>query len=274
MSDSSLTLDTSAALALADEISTWLRDRFAAAGVDRFVLGLSGGIDSAVVAGLCARAVGGDKVLGIVMPSASQPDDAAQARKVAEAFGIRVMEIDLTPVADAVFEAMPESDTIYQEILGEHAPEGENDRLSMARANVRPRSRMMTNYYVANLTRGIVVGTGNKTEYLIGYFTKYGDGGVDLAPLVDLYKYEVRAVATAIGVPQSVISRPPSAGLWEGQTDEDEIGVTYADLDRALIAIEGGGTSEIDAELLDRVARMIRTTDHKRSPVPAFRRGE
>ena len=105
---------------------------------------------------------------------------------------------------------------------------------------------------------------------MIGYFTKYGDGGVDLAPLVDLYKFEVRAVAKAIGVPESVITRPPSAGLWEGQTDEDEIGISYADLDTVLLAMEAGNTSAIDPELLAKVERKIAVSAHKRTSVPAF----
>ena len=131
---------------------------------------------------------------------------------------------------------------------------------------------MSTLYYLANLTRGIVVGTGNKTELMIGYFTKYGDGGVDIFALTDLYKYEVRAVARAIGVPESVITRPPSAGLWAGQTDEQEIGLTYDELDSALSAMETGDTSVVNPEVLVKVERMVATTGHKRAPVPAFTR--
>ncbi len=267
-----LTMDESAALELADKISAWLKERIDEAGADRFVLGLSGGIDSAVVAGLCARAVGPERVLAIIMPSSSIPADAEEAHKVAEAFGVKVTTIDLTNVAEAVFSAMPSEETLYGEIFNEEIPEGSDARLQLARANVRPRSRMITNYYMANLSRGMVVGTGNKTEYMIGYFTKYGDGGVDLAPLVDLYKFEVRAVARAIGVPESVITRPPSAGLWEGQTDEDEIGITYNDLDITLQAIEAGDTSEIDPELLAAVEQKVARSAHKRTSVPAFMR--
>jgi NAD+ synthase len=107
---------------------------------------------------------------------------------------------------------------------------------------------------------------------MIGYFTKYGDGGVDLFALTDLYKYEVREVARVLGVPDSVITRPPSAGLWAGQTDEDEIGLTYEVLDTTLQAIEKGDTSEVDPDVLARVQRMITTTHHKRTSVPAFKR--
>lgn len=265
-----LTMNEADALQLAGQISAWLKDRIEEAGADRFVLGLSGGIDSAVVCGLCARAVGPDRVLAIIMPSSSISQDAIEAQKVVDVFGIKLTTIDLTGVAEAVFAAMPSEENLYDDILGEEIPAGSEGRLRLARANVRPRSRMITNYYLANLTRGIVVGTGNKTEYMIGYSTKYGDAGVDLAPLLDLYKYEVRAVARAIGVPDSVITRPPSAGLWEGQTDEDEIGITYNDLDYTLTAIENGNTADIDDAMLEAVKQKISRSDHKRRSIPAF----
>lgn len=141
----------------------------------------------------------------------------------------------------------------------------------MATANVRPRLRMTTLYYVANLVSGMVVGTGNKSEAMIGYFTKHGDGGADMFPIIDLFKHEVRAVAAEIGVPQSVIERSPSAGLWEGQTDENEIGMTYEHLDAALAAMISGDTSSIDPSVLARVQGLHDRTAHKRTAVPAFR---
>lgn len=272
MPTSAPTMDDAAALALADRISGWLKERIEDARAERFVLGLSGGIDSAVVAGLCVRAVGPERVLPVIMPSSSIAQDSVEARKVADAFGMKPVTIDLTNVADAVFAAMPGASDLYGEVFGEDLPDGSEARLQLARANVRPRSRMITNYYLANLTGGMVVGTGNKTEYLIGYFTKYGDGGVDIMPLVDLYKFEVRAVAKAIGVPESVITRPPSAGLWVGQTDESEIGMSYADLDTTLLAIEAGDTSAIDPVMLANVERKIAVSAHKRTSVPAFKK--
>lgn len=265
-------LDTADALALADEISAWLRARIEDARADRFVLGLSGGIDSAVVAGLCARAVGPDRVLGILMPSASNPDDTVQARKVADAFGIRTTLVDLTAAAESLYGVLPDPNTVFGDILAVEPPADLAARHQLAVANVRPRLRMLTIYYIANLARGLVVGTGNKTESMIGYFTKYGDSGVDIMAIADLYKYEVRAVAAAIGVPESVIKRPPSAGLWTGQTDEDEIGLTYEQLDTTLEAIENGDTSGVEPAILSRVEQMVRTTAHKRAPVPRFQR--
>jgi NAD+ synthase len=266
-------LSTSDATALADNITEWLKEALAQSGADRFVLGLSGGIDSALVCGLCARAAGADRVLGVIMPSASNPDDAESARKVAKAFGIKTITVDLTSLADSFYGSVPTAATMFGEMLNEPVAGGADTLQQLATANVRPRLRMITLYYIANLSRGIVVGTGNKTESMIGYFTKYGDGGVDLLPIADLFKHEVRAVAAAIGVPQSVIDRPPSAGLWQGQTDEGEIGLTYDQLDEALTAIERGDTSTIDPDVLAKVQRMHDTTKHKRSPIPAFRRG-
>ncbi len=265
-------LSTAEATALADQIAAWLREQLDESGADRFVVGLSGGVDSAVVAGLCARAAGPDRVLAVIMPSASNPQDAVEARKVADAFGIKALTVDLTAIAEAFYAAVPSPRILFGDMLGEPVPESEAAREQLARANVRPRLRMITLYYLANLSRGIVVGTGNKTEAMIGYFTKYGDGGVDILAIADLYKHEVRAVATAIGVPESVISRPPSAGLWAGQTDEQEIGLTYDQLDATLTAIESGDTSSVDPVVLARVQHMIASTEHKRAPIPVFRR--
>lgn len=264
-------LADSDALALADQISAWLKDKLEASGAERFVLALSGGIDSAVVCGLCARAVGPDKVLGVMMPSSSNPDDAEAAQDVADAFEIKSTTVDLTDLADLFYQSVPDSKTLWSEILGEdNAADGAEARTQLALANVRPRLRMITAYYLANLCRGIVVGTGNKSESMIGYFTKYGDGGVDLMPIVDLYKNEVRSVARVIGVPERVINRPPSAGLWQGQTDENEIGLTYEQLDATLDAMESGDTSGIEPEVLAKVMHMNKTSAHKREPVPAF----
>ncbi len=255
---------------LANQVSDWLKARFDESGAKTFVLGLSGGIDSAVVCGLAARAVGPERVIGVIMPSASNPDDAVQASKVASAFGVKTLTVDLTAMAKTFYGSMP-TEVAFQGLglAPSNVVEGDTG-LQLATANVRPRMRMTTLYYVANMVKGVVLGTGNKSEAMIGYFTKYGDGGVDLFPIIDLYKFEVRAVAAYIGVPQSVIDRPPTAGLWQGQTDEDEIGLTYAQLDEALLAIERGDTSDIAPEVIDRVQTMNAVSNHKRQPVPAF----
>jgi len=257
---------------LAMGISTWLKERLEESGARTFVLGLSGGIDSAVVCGLAARGVGADRVLGVIMPSASNPDDAVQASKVASAFNVRTLTVDLTSLAQTFQAAMPTEAAL--EALRILPTDGSDidTRRQLATANVRPRLRMTTLYYVANLVRGVVLGTGNRSEAMIGYFTKYGDGGVDLFPIIDLYKFEVRAVATHIGVPRSVIDRPPSAGLWQGQTDEDEIGLTYAQLDEALVAIERGETGKVDPTVLERVTSLNAVSEHKRTSIPSFKK--
>jgi NAD+ synthase len=242
---------------LADGVSTWLKERLEESRANTFVLGLSGGIDSAVVCGLAARAVGSDRVLGVIMPSASNPDDAVQAAKVASAFNVKTLTVDLTSLASTFQASMP--------------TEAALDALRVL-PGTDDGTRMTTLYYVANLVKGVVVGTGNKSEASIGYFTKYGDGGVDLFPIIDLYKFEVRAVAAEIGVPQSVIDRPPSAGLWQGQTDEDEIGLTYDELDSALVALESGNTAGIEQRVLDRVKALNSVSEHKRQPVPVYRK--
>ena len=259
---------------LANEIAAWLRRHLEESGAERFVLGLSGGVDSATVCGLCSRAAGPERVLGAIMPSHSNPTDAEHAELVAATFGVETVRIDLTPVTEAFLAAMPKiegSDGESNTHAGEWRPEG---RAKLAVANVGPRLRMTTLYYLANLRNGIVVGTGNKSEALIGYYTKYGDGGVDLLPILDLYKHEVRALARELGVPEPIITKAPSAGLWQGQTDEAEIGLTYDQLDDALAAIERGETSDLDAGVRDRILGMQRASEHKRQPVPSFRRRE
>ena len=264
-------MSTTSAAELADSMSSWIAERVADAGARTVVLGLSGGVDSAVVCGLCAKALGAERVVGVIMPSSSNPDDAVQAAKVATAFGVRTLTVDLTSISRTFHASMPTESAMTA--LGMHPDDdGAAGRAGLATANVRPRLRMTTLYYVANLVSGMVVGTGNKSEAMIGYFTKYGDGGVDMFPIIDLFKHEVRAVAAEIGVPQSVIDRPPSAGLWEGQTDETEIGMTYEQLDAALAAVVSGDTSGIEPAVLERVQGLHNRSAHKRVAVPAYRR--
>jgi NAD+ synthase len=237
-------------LSVADTIVAWLKDYAAEAGARGYVVGLSGGIDSATTAALCQRAVGGE-VLGVLMPCHSLPEDARMARLVAETFGLRTVTVDLGPVFDTMLAALP----------GEPSP--------MAQANLKPRLRMATLYALAQTHGYLVAGTGNRSELMIGYYTKYGDGGVDVEPLGDLYKWQVRELARELGVPQPVIARPPSAGLWAGQTDEGEIGLTYAELDAALAAIEAGRTDGLDPVVLERVQRLMAASEHKRAMPPS-----
>jgi NAD+ synthase len=238
-------------MSLADSIASWIAGHVASAGQTGAVIGLSGGIDSAVVSGLCARAVGKENVLGIIMPAHSAQADIDDAVLTAETWGIEHRTIDLSALYDQVRKTLPPG----------------ND---MANANIKPRLRMITLYHHANTLNRLVVGTGNRSELMIGYFTKYGDGGVDLLPIASLYKHQVRDLAREIGVPERIVNRPPSAGLWEGQTDEDEMGLTYEVLDRTLAAIDSGQTDDIDAETLERVQGMVNATAHKRQLAPMF----
>ena len=238
-------------MSLADSIASWIRDQVESTGVNGVIVGLSGGIDSATVAGLAARGLGSDRVLGAIMPAHSQPLDLEHAHLVADAFKIETLTIDLSNPFDRLLAILPTGN-------------------QLATANLKPRLRMLTLYHLAN-TRGLmVVGTGNRSELMVGYFTKYGDGGVDLLPLGSLYKRDVRAVAREIGVPAPIIDKPPSAGLWAGQTDEAEMGISYEELDAVLSAMDRGDTSTFPPELVAKVEKMIAGSAHKRRPAPIF----
>ncbi len=233
-----------------DRLVSWLHDYAAAAGAHGYTVGLSGGIDSACTAVLCQRAMG-DHLLGVLMPCHSNPQDAEMACLLADTFGIQTVRVSLESTYDTLLDALPTSTS------------------PLARANIKPRLRMTTLYALAQTHGYLVAGTGNRSELEVGYFTKYGDGGVDVEPLGELYKVQVRQLARELGIPQSIIDRPPSAGLWEGQTDEQEMGITYDDLDTTLAAIAAGETEELDPALLAAVQEMIARTAHKRSVPPA-----
>jgi NAD+ synthase len=239
---------------LQDQIADWLAERLALAGAEGFVFGLSGGVDSATTAALALRAVGPASVLGALLPCHSEPIDGRLGQRVADAFGIPTVTVALDGAFDALIENLPPT---------EHR---------LAAANIKPRLRMTALYYLAQTNNYLVLGSGNKTELLVGYFTKHGDGGADLLPLGDLYKTEVWELARDLGVPSEIVTRPPSAGLWPGQTDEDEMGITYRELDRVLEAMEAGETDEIPASTLEKVEVMMANSAHKRAMPPIFKR--
>jgi NAD+ synthase len=236
---------------LAANIVTWLRDYAAQAGAAGYVIGLSGGIDSACTAVLCQRALG-EHVLGVLMPCHSAPEDAATAHLVATNFALPTITVDLAPAYDALLTTLPSGIS------------------ALAQANIKARLRMTTLYALGQTHGYLVAGTGNKSELAIGYFTKYGDGGVDVEPLGKLYKWQVRQLARELGIPRPVIDRPPTAGLWAGQTDEGEMGITYDDLDATLAAIESGETDGVAQPLLAQVQGMIAVSAHKRTMPPTF----
>ncbi len=223
-------------------IVSWLRDYNEQAHTDGFVVGLSGGIDSALVAALCEKACPG-QVLGVLMPCHSNPQDAIDAHAVAEALSIATLTIPLDDPFDSLFEVLKANS------------EGEIKRMS--KANIKPRLRMISLYFYANLMNRLVVGTGNRDERYVGYFTKWGDGAADLMPIAHLSKDEVWAMARELGVPEQVITKAPSAGLWEAQTDEQEMGFTYRVLDQY---IRGQAVPE---EAKQRIERLHRASGHK-----------
>ncbi len=241
-------------------ITGWLNDRCASAGRDGFVVGVSGGVDSAATSTLCART--GLKTVGLSLPihqAASQHSRAArQLAWLAEHFdNVETGEVDLTAAFEAVRESLP-ADT----------------RDDHGMANARSRLRMLTLYAVASARRLLVAGTGNKVEdFGVGFFTKYGDGGVDLAPIADLLKSEVRAVARGLGIIGEIVDATPTDGLWDdARSDEDQIGASYDDLEWAMdFAARGGDEESLDDHrraVLGIYRRMRAQNLHKMQPVP------
>jgi NAD+ synthase len=246
-----------------NDIAAWLQQRVTAAGARGLVVGLSGGIDSAVVVRLCQLALP-SQVVGLIMPCKSDPQDEADARLVADQFHVPAVQIDLDAAYDALLAETRQALAALPAELKPPPAAGVSNRVPLT--NVRPRLRMAALYFVANSLNYLVAGTGNKSELTIGYFTKHGDGGVDLLPIGHLLKSRVKTIAKDLGVPQSIIDKAPSAGLWLGQTDEAEMGFSYADLEAYLTA----GPEGVSPALALRLERLIRSTEHKRSlpPVP------
>lgn len=232
---------------LANRIEEWMKEQVQRANAKGVVFGLSGGIDSAVVAYLAKRAFG-DNVLGIIMPAYSNPQDEKDALFLAQQGDIPYTKVVLDEVFDSIMKAV------------------DNDlpNKSMAVANVKPRMRMMTLYYYAAKHNYLVSGTGNRSEITVGYFTKYGDSGVDMLPIAGLVKSQVNALARHLGIPEEIINKPPSAGLWEGQTDESEMGFSYSTLEDYIYG------KEIDMDVRAKIERMDKAADHKRKFPPMF----
>jgi NAD+ synthase len=241
-----------------ERIAVWLRERAEAAGARGFVFGLSGGIDSAVVARLCQMATP-SRVLGVLLPCYSHAQDEEDARLVATTFSIPVARVDL----DATFDALTE--TLQHAVKGLPTHVDSVDiKQQLPEANVKPRLRMTSLYFLANSLNYLVAGTGNRSEITLGYYTKYGDGGVDLLPIGGLLKSEVRALGAELGVPARIIEKPPTAGLWVGQTDEAEMGFSYDTLEKYLTA----GPSAVPAEIAARIEKLRTASEHKRALPP------
>jgi NAD+ synthase len=243
-------------------IGAFVRGQLRQAGFERAVLGLSGGIDSALVAYLVAEAIGADKLLCVLMPYRTSADASRiDAEDVVTRLGAASELVEISPMVDAFFASQP-------------------DATPLRRGNFMARQRMAILYDRSVTWGGLVVGTGNKTESLIGYTTLFGDNACAFNPIGDLYKSQVRQLAAAIGVPDAIIRKAPSADLWPGQTDEDEAGFSYPVLDRLLFwRIDKRRSDEemaalgFDPELVARVDRLIATSEFKRQVPPIAKLG-
>lgn len=216
------------------KLTTFIKQRVEEAGAEGLVLGLSGGMDSSTIAFLCAKAIDAGRVLGVSMPEAgvTDPRDVADAREVANKLGIHFRVVDITPAVEGVRKNL----TDFK--IGAFLPA----------ANIKPRVRMTILYYYANLLNRLVIGSSNRSELRAGYFTKYGDGAADIAPLGSLYKTQVKQLAEHLGVPGHIVRKVPSAGLWRGQTDEAELGLPYEKLDMIYVGLDLGLEPNVIAE--------------------------
>jgi NAD+ synthase len=245
-----------------DHVTTFIDETLDAAGVGQAVIGLSGGIDSTLTAHLAVEALGSDAVSGLVMPSeVTDPENTSDGERVADdLLGIDYDVVEVGPVVEAFLDSYPD-------------PKGDK----VAVGNLRVRARAVVGYLAANHRNALVLGTGNRSEALVGYFTKYGDGAVDCHPIGNLYKGQVRDLATHVGVPEDLVEKPASAEMWVGQTDEGELGLDYATLDSILaLHVEGGlstsataGELGVPAEAVERVRELYQRSAHKRAVPPS-----
>jgi NAD+ synthase len=244
------------------DIDKWIKDYYYFHGIQSLVVGVSGGIDSAVVSTLCAQT--GLPTYVVRMPLESSHENTRlsdlHAQQLAESYdNVTNVQIELSSVYDQLLHNI----NWWSEAQHFDKKEFTSDQLSLA--NTKSRIRMVTLYQIAGAKKGIVVGTGNKVEdYGIGFYTKYGDGGVDIAPIADLYKTEVRELGGYLGVDALIIDAKPTDGLWDdGRSDEDQIGATYAELEEAM---ENGTGNAVDI-----LSRFNRKNKHKMEPIPTFK---
>ncbi|MEE8179737.1 MAG: NAD+ synthase [bacterium] len=259
----------------------FIRKKIENSGFQRAVLGLSGGLDSTVVAYLAVEALGDPhNVYALILPYKSyQSESVKDARLIARKLGINSQIIRIDPMIEEYFRKFSYRRISHPVILGSEGLQVKALEY-LRRGNKMARERMSILYDWALVLRGLVLGTSNKTELSMGYFTKYGDGGVDLEPLGDLYKTQVRQLAKYLGVPQSIIRRRPSAGLWPGQTDEGELGINYEELDKILYcmfekkhSIKKLLTLGFSIENVEKVKNFVKNSKHKRRLPPVAKIG-
>jgi len=242
---------------VAEMIVEFISDQIEVSGLEGAIVAVSGGIDSAVTLALTVKAIGPERVRALTMPERdiTPQGDVDDVMRLAEMLDVTCDVIEITPVIHVMRSTLPFYDP--------------SDLISSG--NVKTRVRMIVAYHYANSLRSMVLGSANKTEWLMGYFTKYGDGGVDLMPIADLYKTQVRQLARHLRIPRRIIEKTPTAGLWPGQSDEDELGIKYEALDPILYAWERGMDVQdiaravgIDPSTVGRVLERARNNEHKR----------
>ena len=238
-------------------IKRFIKDYIEKCGATGVVLGVSGGIDSCTTAALAALSLGGRKVLGITLPEEEtyNATDVQHAKLVAEKFGFKLETIDISPTLKACFQSLPLYDTSHK----------------LSKGNLKARIRMVYLYYYANKLKKIVCGSSDKSETMIGYFTKWGDAAADISPLMDIYKTQVRQLALHMGVPTEIVTKPSTPGLWPDHLAEEELGVKYETLDLILFGLERFMTTEeiakqlnLSIELVDGIKKRWLATEHKR----------
>lgn len=248
-----------------EQIEEFIAETVRGAGADGVVLGMSGGVDSTLTATLAAEALGSERVTALILPSLKSAEHHIQdAEDTAADLGVDAITVQLRPLVD-----------MFEDTVAPHISD-ETDKRTLG--NVIARLRMVCLYYAANRLDRLVLGTTNRTELLLGYSTKYGDGAADLRPLAGLYKTEVRALATAVGVPTHIVRKPSTADLWAGQTDASELGAPYGLLDIVLhklvdenLGIEGTADElGIDPSTIAEYAELHTESRHKRQQPPAI----
>jgi NAD+ synthase len=244
-------------------IIDFIRSKVEEANVRGVVLGLSGGVDSATVAKLCALALGPKKVFCLLMPVRENDMETKDANGFAKSLRVNCRLLNIQSIIESISTMLG--------IASISVPKSELQNDHVVLGNIMARVRMILLYAFANKNNCLVMGTSNKSELLVGYFTKFGDGGADFAPLGDLYKTQVYSLAKKLGIPKKICRKVPIAGLWPGQTDESELGISYSELDRILYGIELGYSDEtisedtgIASSKIKRVHSLINSSVHKR----------